>query len=122
MRTTISSKGQVVLPAELRQQDRIAPGQQFEIQRIRHGEYLLKKLSPPPGGVVLRCDHNMVAHCVQVASAERARIRRGLLTVRGADGPPVGHPRSVRNVIEYRALFAGGMWCCHVVRASPART
>jgi AbrB family looped-hinge helix DNA binding protein len=47
MRTTVSSKGQVVLPAELRQQDRIQPGQQFEVERLQAGEYLLKKLSGP---------------------------------------------------------------------------
>jgi AbrB family looped-hinge helix DNA binding protein len=47
MRTRISSKGQVVLPAELREQDRIAPGQQFEIERLKAGEYLLKKVAPP---------------------------------------------------------------------------
>ncbi len=47
MRTTISSKGQIVLPAELRAQDRIAPGQQFEVERIGAGEYLLRKSSGP---------------------------------------------------------------------------
>lgn len=52
MKTTVSSKGQIVLPVELRQQDRIAPGQQFEIERLRPGEYLLKKLKPQPGGVM----------------------------------------------------------------------
>jgi AbrB family looped-hinge helix DNA binding protein len=41
--TTISSKGQIVLPAEIRQQDRIKPGQDFEIERIDSGEYLLKR-------------------------------------------------------------------------------
>ena len=44
MRTTVSSKGQIVLPAELRNQDRIEPGQEFAIERIESGEYLLKKL------------------------------------------------------------------------------
>lgn len=44
MKTTMSSKGQVVLPAELRQQDHIEPGQQFAIERIESGEYLLKKI------------------------------------------------------------------------------
>ncbi len=44
MKTTVSSKGQVVLPAELREQDRIVPGQQFSIERLEPGEYLLKKL------------------------------------------------------------------------------
>lgn len=44
MRTTISSKGQIVLPAELRAQDHIEPGQQFTFLRLREGEYLLKKV------------------------------------------------------------------------------
>jgi len=43
MKTTISSKGQIVLPAAIRQQDGIEPGQEFEVQRIDHGEYLLKR-------------------------------------------------------------------------------
>ena len=43
MKTTISSKGQVVLPAELRRQDGIKPGQEFEIDRIDRGEYRLKR-------------------------------------------------------------------------------
>ncbi len=43
MRTVISSKGQIVLPAELRAQDRIAAGQRFEIERLEEGQYLLKK-------------------------------------------------------------------------------
>jgi AbrB family looped-hinge helix DNA binding protein len=53
MKTTISSKGQIVLPAELRQQDRIEPGQEFEVARLDRGEYLLKRRSAPPNeGVV----------------------------------------------------------------------
>jgi len=44
MRTTVSSKGQIVLPAELRELDNIKPGQQFEVERVDAGEYLLKKL------------------------------------------------------------------------------
>lgn len=41
MKTTVSSKGQIVLPAELRQQDRIEPGQQFDVERLEPGEYRL---------------------------------------------------------------------------------
>ena len=41
MKTTVSSKGQVVLPAEIRQQDRIEAGQEFEVERIDRGEYRL---------------------------------------------------------------------------------
>jgi len=47
MTTTVSSKGQVVLPAELRELDRIVPGQQFSIERVEAGEYLLKKVQIP---------------------------------------------------------------------------
>lgn len=43
MKTTVSSKGQIVLPAELRQQDAILPGQQFDVERIENGRYLLKR-------------------------------------------------------------------------------
>ena len=46
MRTVISSKGQIVLPAELRRQDRIRPGEQFDVERLDRGQYLLKKLPP----------------------------------------------------------------------------
>jgi AbrB family looped-hinge helix DNA binding protein len=43
MKTTVSSKGQIVIPAEIRQRDEIKPGQQFEIERIKSGEYRLKR-------------------------------------------------------------------------------
>jgi AbrB family looped-hinge helix DNA binding protein len=46
MRTRISSKGQVVLPADLRRQDDIAPGQEFEIERVAAGEYRLLRRPP----------------------------------------------------------------------------
>jgi AbrB family looped-hinge helix DNA binding protein len=41
MKTPVSSKGQIVLPAELRLQDRIEPGQEFDVERIDRGEYRL---------------------------------------------------------------------------------
>jgi AbrB family looped-hinge helix DNA binding protein len=47
MHTTISTKGQIVLPAELRTSDGILPGQRFEIERIERGQYLLKKSDEP---------------------------------------------------------------------------
>ncbi|MEM1305318.1 MAG: AbrB/MazE/SpoVT family DNA-binding domain-containing protein [Planctomycetota bacterium] len=43
METTVSSKGQIVLPADLRRQDGIEPGTLFTIERVESGEYLLKK-------------------------------------------------------------------------------
>ena len=41
MKTTVSSKGQIVLPAAVRERDRIEPGQEFEVERIDRGEYRL---------------------------------------------------------------------------------
>lgn len=53
VRTVMSSKGQVVLPAEIRQLDRIVPGQKFELERLEAGQYLLKRLAEPDNeGVV----------------------------------------------------------------------
>ena len=53
MKTTVSSKGQIVLPAELRKQDHIEPGQKFEVERLDHGEYrLVRRVAPPNEGVV----------------------------------------------------------------------
>jgi AbrB family looped-hinge helix DNA binding protein len=44
--TTVSSKGQIVLPAELRKRDRIKAGQEFEVERIDNGEYRLTRRKP----------------------------------------------------------------------------
>ena len=53
MKTIISSKGQLVLPAPLRERDRIAAGQKFDIERIEAGQYLLKRQPVPDNeGVV----------------------------------------------------------------------
>jgi len=43
MKTTVSTKGQIILPAEIRQRDGIESGQEFEVERIDRGEYLLKR-------------------------------------------------------------------------------
>jgi AbrB family looped-hinge helix DNA binding protein len=47
MKTTVSSKGQVVLPAEFRNMDRIEPGQEFEVERLDRGEYRLVRRAVP---------------------------------------------------------------------------
>jgi AbrB family looped-hinge helix DNA binding protein len=47
MRTTVSTKGQIILPAEIRREDDIEAGQEFEIERIDRGEYLLKRKERP---------------------------------------------------------------------------
>jgi len=46
MKTTVSSKGQIVLPAELRQMDRVEPGQEFDVQRLDRGDYRLVRRAP----------------------------------------------------------------------------
>lgn len=46
MRTCISSKGQIVLPAEIRHEDDIRPGQQFEVERLARGAYRLVRREP----------------------------------------------------------------------------
>ncbi|MFL5340245.1 MAG: AbrB/MazE/SpoVT family DNA-binding domain-containing protein [Gemmataceae bacterium] len=48
MKTSISTKGQIVLPAEIRRQDGIEPREQFELERIDAGEYRLKRIKRRP--------------------------------------------------------------------------
>ena len=52
MKTTIATKGQIVLPAEIRKQDDIEAGQEFEIERIDRGEYRLTRRTTSNEGVV----------------------------------------------------------------------
>ena len=53
MKTRVSSKGQIVLPAELRRQDRIEAGQEFEVERLDCGDYRLKRCSAPSNDGVI---------------------------------------------------------------------
>ena len=55
MKTQLTSKGQIILPAELREKDQLLPGQVFEIQRLGCGEYLLKKTASPGQPDLLKC-------------------------------------------------------------------
>jgi len=48
MKATLSSKGQLVLPADFRERDRLRPGQVFEVERLDEGEYRLRRLAPAP--------------------------------------------------------------------------
>ena len=53
MKTTVSSKGQIVLPAEFRQIDRVKSGQVFEVERLDRGEYrLVRRAASPNEGAV----------------------------------------------------------------------
>jgi len=53
VKTRVSSKGQIVLPAEFRRQDRVEAGQEFEIERLDQGDYrLVRRNSGSNLGVV----------------------------------------------------------------------
>ena len=53
MKTTVSSKGQIVLPAEFRQIDRVEPGQEFDVERVDRGDYrLVRRTAAPNEGAV----------------------------------------------------------------------
>jgi AbrB family looped-hinge helix DNA binding protein len=44
----MSSKGQIVIPAQIRQLDDIAPGEEFDVERVEPGEYRLTRRTPKP--------------------------------------------------------------------------
>jgi AbrB family looped-hinge helix DNA binding protein len=44
----MSSKGQIVLPAAIRQQDNLEPGDEFAVERLDEGEYKLVRKRPSP--------------------------------------------------------------------------
>ena len=48
MTTSVSSKGQIVLPAEMRRLDHIEPGEEFDVERVEPGEYRLVRVTQPP--------------------------------------------------------------------------
>ena len=54
MKTTISSKGQLVLPRALRERDDIKVGQEFTVERVRAGEYWLLRRRNRNEGLVAR--------------------------------------------------------------------
>lgn len=53
MKTRVSSKGQIVLPAEVRRLDHVESGQEFEVLRLDRGDYrIVRRASAPNDGVV----------------------------------------------------------------------
>lgn len=48
MDTTVSSKGQIVIPAEIRNEDDIRTGQRFKIERLDRGDYRLVRIEEAP--------------------------------------------------------------------------
>ena len=61
VKTTVSSKGQIVLPAELREMDNVKPGQEFDVERLDFGDYrLIRRAAHDNTGLVdwlLACPH-----------------------------------------------------------------
>jgi AbrB family looped-hinge helix DNA binding protein len=52
VKTTVSSKGQIVLPAEIRRRDRVEAGQEFEVERLNKGEYRIVRRASLNEGLV----------------------------------------------------------------------
>ena len=53
MKTTVSSRGQIVLPADFRQMDGVKPGQEFDVERLDHGDYrFVRRASPQNEGAI----------------------------------------------------------------------
>jgi AbrB family looped-hinge helix DNA binding protein len=77
MKTTMSSKGQIVLPAALREQDHLEPGEEFEVERLDHGEYrLIRRQAVANQGVVdwlLACPEKGFFVPVESESTDRLR-------------------------------------------------
>jgi bifunctional DNA-binding transcriptional regulator/antitoxin component of YhaV-PrlF toxin-antitoxin module len=48
----VSSKGQIVLPAEVRRQDKVEAGQEFEIERLGREYRLVRRSARPNEGLV----------------------------------------------------------------------
>lgn len=61
MKTVVSSNGRIVLPAELRRQDSVEPGQEFTVERLGRGDYRVVRRAPEPNaGLVdwlMTCPH-----------------------------------------------------------------
>jgi len=46
-RSDVTRRGAVTVPAELRRRDNIKAGEMFVVERIDHGEYLLRRRPAP---------------------------------------------------------------------------
>ncbi len=50
MKTTLSADGEIGIPPEIRQHDHLKTGDEFDLDRLTSGHYLLTKLQRQPGG------------------------------------------------------------------------
>jgi AbrB family looped-hinge helix DNA binding protein len=98
MRTRVSTKGQIVLPAELRERDGILPGQEIDIERIDRGEYRL--VLRPRGNRAQMVPHRVASQQAAVSGVLRSLgdERQGALELLVAPGAHSGDGRRDRNV------------------------
>jgi len=50
MKTKLTAGGEIGIPPEIRQHDRLEAGDEFDLDRLTSGHYLLTKLQRQPGG------------------------------------------------------------------------
>jgi AbrB family looped-hinge helix DNA binding protein len=99
MRTRVSSKGQIVLPAEVRRLDQVEAGQEFEVERLDRGDYrLVRRASPPNAGLVdwlLACPEKGFFVPVESESTDSLRSTGSTRTSSASrPGPSHGRPSS----------------------------
>ena len=83
MKTTVSTKGQIVLPSELRERDDIRVGEEFEIERIDSGEYRLIRCIGQGGmGVVYLAEQEGLGRLVAVKVLRPDRVSSPTATAR----------------------------------------
>ena len=53
MKTTVSSRGQIVLPSEFRRMDRVKSVQEFDVERVDSGDYRpVRRAAPRNEGAI----------------------------------------------------------------------
>lgn len=77
MKTRMSSKGQILLPAELRERDGIVAGDEFVVERLGRGDYRLvrREASPNEGVLDWLLDCPLKGYFVPVASESTDALR-----------------------------------------------
>ena len=73
MTTTVSSKGQVVIPRHVRERREIRPGDQFDLFELSNGDILLRRSRPPK--------KSLVWHLRQLRGLELNRTRQSVREV-----------------------------------------
>ena len=89
-KTRVSSKGQIVLPKEIRDADDLKPGQELEIERLEPGIYKLKRLKRPNEGLVdllLACPEKGWFRRFDFGTTDDLFADKDILAIAGAEKP-----------------------------------